>query len=55
MMDMLSTGVATFLLVVALTAGALGFVAMRVLGARETMGDHPGEKGYIHIGPRDKV
>ena len=55
MMDMLSTGVAMTLLVVALLSGALGFVAMRVLGARETRGDHPGEKGYIHIGPRDKV
>lgn len=41
MMDMLSTGVATTLLVVALLAAALGFIAMRVLGAREVADDHP--------------
>lgn len=46
MMDMLSSGVAMALLVVALVAAAVGFVAMRVLGAREVEGDHPGEKGY---------
>lgn len=55
MMDMLSTGVATALLVVALLAAVLGFIAMRVLGAREAQGDHPGEKGYTHARPRDEV
>lgn len=44
MMDMLSTGVATTLLVVALLAAALGFIAMRVLGAREVSGDHPSRR-----------
>lgn len=55
MMDMLSSGVAMALLVVALLAAVLGFVVMRVLGARETQGDHPGEKGYVHARPRDEV
>lgn len=55
MMDMLSSGVAMALLVVALLAGVFGFIAMRVLGARETQGDHPGDKGYTHARPRDEV
>ena len=46
MMDMLSPGVATALLVIVLMAAAAGFVVMRVLGARAVEGDHPGEKGY---------
>ena len=46
MMDMLSPGVATALLVIVLLAAAAGFVVMRVLGARAVEGDHPGEKGY---------
>ena len=46
MMDMLSPGVATALLVIVLVAAGAGFVVMRVLGARAVEGDYPGEKGY---------
>ncbi len=46
MMDMMSTAVVMAVLGVVLLAGALGFVALRVLGAREVEGDHPGERGY---------
>lgn len=55
MMDMLSSGVATTLLVVVLVAAALGFVALRVLGARETEGDHPGERGYVRTDRHEKT
>ena len=53
MMDMLSPGVAMALLIDALVAASLGFVVMRVLGARAVEGDHPGEKGYDPTGPGD--
>lgn len=53
MMDMLSPGVATAFLVVALVAAAVGFVVMRVMGARAVEGDHPGEKGYGQTRPND--
>ncbi len=55
MMDMLSSGVATALLVVVLVAAALGFVALRVLDARETEGDHPGEKGYARADQHEET
>ncbi len=48
MMDMLSSGVAMVLLAVVLIAAAVGFMAVRVFGARAVQGDHPGEKGYTH-------
>lgn len=51
MMDMLSPGVATALLVIVLVAAAAGFVVMRVFGARAVEGDHPGEKGYASRPP----
>ena len=47
MMDMMSTAVVMTVLGVVLLAGTLGFVALRVLGAREVQGDHPGEQGYV--------
>ncbi len=48
MMDMLSSTVAMTLIALVVVAGAGGFIAMRVLGARAVEGDHPGEKGYTH-------
>ena len=48
MMDMLSSGVAMVLLAVVLVAAAVGFMVMRMIGARAVEGDHPGEKGYTH-------
>lgn len=50
MMDMLSSGVAMVLLAVVLVAAAVGFLVMRMIGARAVEGDHPGEKGYTHRG-----
>lgn len=50
MMDMLSSGVAMVLLAVVLIAAAVGFMVMRMIGARAVEGDHPGEKGYTHRG-----
>ncbi|MEJ7795246.1 MAG: hypothetical protein WKF50_06815 [Nocardioides sp.] len=46
MMDMLMGPAALLLLLflVALVAGV--FITVRVLGARATRGDHPGESGY---------
>ncbi len=55
MMDMLSSGVATALLVVVLVAAVAGFIAMRVLGARAVEGDHPGDKNYRHADHRHEV
>ena len=54
MMEMMSTAVVMAVLGVVLLAGALGFVALRVLGAREVRGDHPGEKGYAPLDRRDE-
>ena len=48
MMDMVSSGVALVLLVIALAAAAVGYAVLRVKGAHEVEGDHPGEKGYRH-------
>lgn len=45
-MDMVMVGVAVALILLLLGLGVVAFVAIRVLGARETRGDHPGEKGY---------
>lgn len=45
-MDMLMIGAAVALMFVLLAVGMIAFVVVRVLGAREAQGDHPGEKGY---------
>ena len=53
MMDMVSSGVAMMLLVIVLLAAAAVFVGLRVLGARQVEGDHPGERGYDHADHHD--
>ncbi len=53
MMDMVSSGVAMVLLVVVLVVAAVAFVVLRVMGARQTEGDHPGEEGYRPADRRD--
>ena len=53
MMDMVSSGVAMMVMVVVLLAAGAVFVGVRVMGARQTEGDHPGEQGYQLADRRD--
>ncbi|MDR7253123.1 hypothetical protein J2X46_002108 [Nocardioides sp. BE266] len=44
---MMSPGVVAAVLLAVLVVGAVAYVALRMMGAREVEGDHPGEKGYV--------
>lgn len=45
-MDMLMSGAAALLLLFLVGIAGLSFALVRVFGAREVRGDHPGEPGY---------
>lgn len=46
MMEMLKGPEALFLLLFLILIAAGVLIAVRVLGARQTEGDHPGDRGY---------